>query len=55
MNEWPQMKLEPVAEEKMEFKKDRLLSNLVVTLATTLTANVWAFDPKKYSEWLKAN
>ena len=23
MNEWPQMKLEPVAEEKMELKKDR--------------------------------
>ena len=23
MNEWPQMKLEPVAEEKIELKKDR--------------------------------
>ena len=43
------MKLEPVAEEKMELKKDRLPSNPIVTLATTLTANVWVFDPKKYS------
>ena len=33
------MKLEPVAAEKMELKKDRLQSNPVVTLATTLTAN----------------
>ena len=48
MNEWPQMKLEPLAEEKMELKKDRLQSNPVVNLATTLTANVWVFDPKKY-------
>ena len=48
MSEWPQMKLEP------ELKKDRLQSNPAVTLATTLTANVWTFDPKKYSKWLKA-
>ena len=40
MKEWPQMKLETVAEEKVELKKDRLHSNSVVTLATTLTANV---------------
>ena len=53
-NEWPQMKLEPLAEEKMELKKDRLQSNPVVTLATTLTTNVWVFDRKKYSKWLKA-
>ena len=39
MNEWLKMKLEMVAEEKMELKKDRLQSNPVVTLATTLTAN----------------
>ena len=38
----------------MEFKKDRLQSNPVVTLATTLIENVWIFDPKKYSKWLKA-
>ena len=44
------MKLEMVAEEKMELKKDRLQSNPVVTLAAALTANVWVFDPKK---WLK--
>ena len=50
MNEWLKMKLEMVAKEKMELKKDRLQSNPVVTLATTLTANVWVFDPKK---WLK--
>ena len=54
MNEWPQIKLEPVAEEKIEFKKDILQSNPVVTLATKLTANIWVFDPKKYSKWLKA-
>ena len=42
MNEWLKMKLEMVAEEKMELKKDRLQSNPVVTLATTLTANVWS-------------
>ena len=50
MNEWSQMKLEPVAEEKMDFKKDGLQSNPLVTLATTLTANVWVFDLKKYSK-----
>ena len=44
---------EPVAEEKRELKKDRLQSNPVVILDTTLTANVWVFDPKKYSKWLK--
>ena len=46
------MKLEPVklAKEKMELKKDRLQSNSFVTLATILTANVWVFDPKKYSK-----
>ena len=54
MKEWPQMKLETVAEEKAELKKDRLYSNSVVTLATTLTANVCLFDRKKYSKWLKA-
>ena len=53
MNEWLQMKLEPVAAGKMKLKKDRLQSNPVVTLATTLTENVWVFDPKKYSKWLK--
>ena len=42
MNEWLQMKL------------GRLQSNSFVTLATILTANVWVFDPKKYSKWLKA-
>ena len=35
-NEWTQMKLEPLAEEKTELTKDRLQSNPVVTLATTL-------------------
>ena len=49
MNEWLQMKLEPLA-EKMDFKKDGLQSNPVVTLATTLTAYVWVFDLKKYSK-----
>ena len=47
------MKLEPVAAEKMELKKDRLQSNPAVTLATTLTENVWVFDSKKYSKWFK--
>ena len=42
INEWLQIKLELVPEEKMELKKDRLQSNPVVTLATTLTANVWS-------------
>ena len=54
MNEWLQMKLELVAKEKMELKKGRLQSNSFVTLATILTANVWVFDPKKHSKWLKA-
>ena len=54
MNEWLQIKLELVPEEKMELKKDRLPSNPVATLVTTLTGNVWVFDPKKYSKWLKA-
>ena len=54
INEWLQIKLELVPEEKMELKKDRLQSNPVVTLVTTLTGNVWVFDPKKYSKWLKA-
>ena len=44
---------EPVVEEKGELKKDRLQSNPVVILDTALTANVWVFDPKKYSKWLK--
>ena len=44
------MKLEPVAEEKMELKKDSLQSNPAVTLATTITANECVFDPKKYSK-----
>ena len=34
------MKLEPVAEERLELKKDKLQSNPVVMLATKLTANV---------------
>ena len=38
----------------MELKKDRLQSNSVITLPTTLTSNVWVFDPKKYSRWVKA-
>ena len=49
MNEWPQMNLEPVAEEKIEFKKNRLQWNPFATLSTTITANEWVFDPKKYS------
>ena len=53
MNEWLQIKLVLVAEERMKLKKDRLQSNSVITLATTLTSNVWVFDPKKYSKWLK--
>ena len=48
------MKLETVAEVKMGLKKDRLQSDPFVILATTLTANVLVFDPKKYSKWLKA-
>ena len=47
------MKVELVVDEKMELKKDRLQSNPVVTLATTLTANVCVCDPKKYLKWLK--
>ena len=42
------MKVELVVDEKMELKKDRLQSNPVVTLATTLTATVCVCDPKKY-------
>ena len=53
MNEWLQIILELVPEEKMELKNDRLPSNPVVTLVTILTGNVWVFHPKKCSKLLK--
>ena len=33
----------------MKFKENRLHSNPVVTPATTIIANEWVFDQKKYS------
>ena len=55
MNEWPKMKPEPVAEEKMELKKDRSHSNPFVTLTTTLTANIWVFDRKEIFKVVKGD
>ena len=39
----------------MELKKDRSHSNPFVTLATTLTANIWVFDRKEIFKVVKGD